>query len=220
MGKTKALKHVPNFIWVGIAIVAILAFSAQAKDFRIYRQVVIEGVPYVAQSSKNTCGAATLAMLLSYVEGERVTEADILSTHPEIKEKGFYIPYLWEIVRARGYEEIHGEGDMDKLKRLILKGCPVIVYQYSWLHKGGEGKADLASDEGNENETPRGRPHFRLVIGFDEKRKVFITHDPSNELGPNYEIPFEEFARLWEIYWYQDEKAKKRRLYFAIIGRQ
>lgn len=46
----------------------------------------------------------------------------------------------------------------------------------------------------------------RLVIGYDDERKVFIVHDPS--FGPAFEIRFDDFERMW---------AAADRNYFLVI---
>jgi len=38
--------------------------------------------------------------------------------------------------------------------------------------------------------------HNRVVIGYSDKRGAFIINDPSR-LGPNHEIPYIEFEKLW-----------------------
>lgn len=195
------------------------AIDASAKDFRIYRSHLIKGMPYIQQSHSNTCGAAALAMLLSYHEGRDVTESDILALHPEVREKGFWIPYLQEICQDRVLDTIQGEGTVKTVMKLIWEGRPVIVYQHSRLPK--ETKPVNASGDRDETAKPKqikpGRPHFRVVIGFDEKREVFITHDPAPQLGKYYEIPFQQFEKLWDIPWYSDENTTKRRLLIAVV---
>jgi len=201
-----------------LVVLFLLATGSSAKDFRIYRHHLIEGVPYIQQSHPNTCGAAALAMLLSFHEGHKVTEDDILTLHPEIKEKGFWIPYLRGTCETRGLKTTQGEGTVEGLMKLILKGHPVIVYQYAWLPK--ETKPTSVSNSNDTTAKPKqtdpGRPHFRVVIGFDEKREVFITHDPAPKLGKNYEIPFQQFKALWSIPWCSNESTTKHRLFFAI----
>lgn len=36
--------------------------------------------------------------------------------------------------------------------------------------------------------------HFRVVIGYDDKKEEFITHDPT--LGKNYKISYSDFSAL------------------------
>lgn len=212
---TSQLTYVVAFALAGFFLFTV---SSSAKDFRIYRHHLIEGMPYIQQSHPNTCGAAALAMLLSFHEGRKVTEDDILTLHPEIREKGFWIPYLWEICQERGLDTAQGEGAVEGLKKLILKGHPVIVYQYSWFPKETKPTSVLNSNDttAKPKHTEPGRPHFRVVIGFDEKRRVFITHDPAPELGKNYEIPFQQFEALWSIPWCSSESTTKHRLFFTI----
>jgi len=161
----------------------------------------VHGVSYIAQSNANTCGAAVLAMILSYVERKDVTEADVLKLHPEIAEKGTWIPLLWEIAEAGGFVVERGEGTTHILKRLLSEDKPVVVYQWATA----EAK----------------REHFRVVIGYDDSKRRFIVHDPGAPGGEGMAISYAAFAKMWEIAWHTDESGKaQKRFYLVICGRK
>ncbi|HIE09824.1 MAG TPA: hypothetical protein EYP65_08255 [Armatimonadetes bacterium] len=163
------------------------------------QRAFVEGVPYIPQTHPNTCGASALAMALRWA-GIDISEGDIVKTYPKIKRTGFYIPWLWEFSGRLGLKTEHGQGHERIVKWWLCKGRPVIVFQFSDLK--------------------RRRPHFRVVIGYDEEKEHFIVHDPAPQLGPNYAIPYALFERLWKLPFYQDKRGERRRFYFVVIERK
>jgi len=177
---------------------ALSASEATAKDFRI-RSHLISGVPYIAQSSPRTCGAAALAMLLSYWD-EPTTEADVLKLHPEIAERGTWMPLLWQVPQEAGFKVEYGEGSAERLKQLLRSNRPVIVSQWA--------------------QPKVKRPHMRVVVGYDDVANVFIVNDPGAPKGERMRISYREFEKLWEIPWFTaDDGSKKSHLYVAVLGR-
>lgn len=189
---------------LALAALASLAFPCGAHpraDEGLPARHAVRGVSYIAQSSANTCGAAVLAMVLSHVERKEVSEADVLKLHPEIAEKGTWIPLLWEIAEAGGFVVERGEGTTETLKRLLSEDKPVVVYQW-------------ATEE-------RKREHFRVVIGYDDSERRFIVHDPGAPKGEAMRISYGEFEKLWELSWYTDEDGRAHTcFYLAITGRK
>ncbi|MBL7222806.1 MAG: C39 family peptidase [Candidatus Brocadiae bacterium] len=151
----------------------------------------VPDVPYVQQSHRNTCGAAALAMLLQH-RGKKITEQDLIKAYPRMKQTGFYIPWLWEHSSMLGLKTTSGTGTADTVKTLLRNNTPVIVYQRSTLS--------------------RERPHFRVAVGYDDARKVFVIWDPTPQLGKGHEISYPTFEKLWEMPYYQ----AKTHFYFAI----
>lgn len=175
------------------------AEAAVARDFRI-RSHVISDVPYVRQSTPRTCGAAALAMLLSYWD-EPTAEADVLKLHPKIAERGTWVPLLWKILQEARFKVEYGEGSEKRLKGLIRSDRPVIVFQFA--------------------QPKVKRPHLRVVVGYDDVAEVFIVHDPGAPKGERMRISYEAFKKLWDIPWFTAEDgSKKARLYVAVIGGQ
>lgn len=173
--------------------------AATAKDFRI-RSHLIPDVPYVTQSTSKTCGAAALAMLLSYW-GTPTDEADMLKLRPKIAQKGTWVPLLWEVPQTAGFKVEYGEGNLKRLKQLLRSNRPVIVFQWA--------------------QPKVKRPHNRLVVGYDDTAGVFIVNDPGAPRGEGMHIPYETFDRLWELPWFTAEDgSSKSKLYVVILERE
>jgi len=62
------------------------------------------------------------------------------------------------------------------VKLYLNEGYPVIVHQ----------TMSLSNNTG----------HNRVVIGYSDPKEIFIINDPSY-LGPNYEISYTDFKKLW-----------------------
>ena len=184
-----------------LALLVPARLSPQTPDGQtppLPKQALVAGAPYVRQSHPNTCGAAALAMLFKWA-GVDLGEARILDACPQMKETGFWIPWLWELAGKQGLRFECGEGDPTIVKRWLAKGHPVIVYQYS-------------------TEATR-RPHLRVVIGYDDGENTFIVHDPAKELGPNHRIAYPLFEKLWQLPYYSDENGEKKRFYFVLTSK-
>ncbi len=181
------------------ALVLGAGHNAPAKDFRI-RSHLLPGVPYIAQSTPLTCGAAALAMLLSYWD-QPTDEADVLKLRPEIAQKGTWVPLLWEVPQTAGFKVEYGEGDLERLKQLLRSNRPVVVFQWA--------------------QPEVKRPHNRLVVGYDDTAGVFIVHDPGAPHGEGMRIPYAMFDSLWELPWFTAEDgSSKSKLYVAVLGRE
>ncbi len=154
----------------------------------------IEGFPYAQQSHPNTCGVAALVMLLQYY-GVPISEQDLIKEYPDVYEKGWYLPWLWEYAGKKGLKVEYGTGDIGKVKDFVLRGIPVLVYQYS--HKTG-------------------KPHFRIVTGYDEEKRVFILQDPAKQMGKDSHLSFSEFEELWNLPWFTGSEGKKSHFYFVV----
>ncbi len=190
-----------SFAVVLLASVAGLchADAADARDFRI-RSHLVSCVPYVAQSSPRTCGAAALAMLLSYWDNP-TSEGDVLKLHPEIADRGTWVPLLWQVPQKAAFKVEYGEGSEKCLKQLLRTNRPVIVFQWA--------------------QPKVKRPHMRVVVGYDDVAEVFIVNDPGAPNGERMRIAYREFEKLWEIPWFTaDDGSRKSHLYVAVLGRR
>jgi len=65
---------------------------------------------------------------------------------------------------------------IEDVKFYLIEGYQVIVHQ----------TFSLSENTG----------HNRVVIGFSDKKGIFIVNDPSR-LGPNYELKYADFKKLW-----------------------
>jgi ABC-type bacteriocin/lantibiotic exporter with double-glycine peptidase domain len=130
-------------------------------------------VPYVSQH-KDTCGAASLTMVLRYWK-EDVSHDEVV--RPELH--GIAGSRLADFARERGLEAVAYRGDMAHLRDFVGKGRPLIV---AW-HLGGE------------------RYHDVVVVGFDEERGTVLVNDPA--AGPSRSVGAARFEKRWAAagYW-------------------
>lgn len=142
------------------------------KDVRSMKEIRHQNIE--AQSLDYSCGPASLATLLSYYFGDKVTEVDVLEmllTTCDIEKvkakKGFSLLDLKKFAQARGYEVVGYKMDLEFLVELdkpVL--IPVSIKDYS---------------------------HFVIFRGLQGDR-VFIA-DPV--LG-NMTMRYEKFEKIWE----------------------
>jgi len=164
------------------------------KDSNKKPCIKLNNFPYIAQTHPNSCGPAALAMLFQWY-GINASESDILKEYPTTKDSGFRVDWLWECARKKGFSSKHGIGNIEFIKDFLINGAPVLVCQHS--RKGG-------------------RMHYRIVIGYDDEKKVFIINDPASQVGKEYKMPYAEFEELWKQSWYKDGKKTKDHFYFVL----
>jgi ABC-type bacteriocin/lantibiotic exporter with double-glycine peptidase domain len=128
-------------------------------------------VPYVAQH-KDTCGAASLAMVLRYWS-EDVSQDDVAGALVRPELHGIAGSRLAEFARSRGLEAVAYRGDMAQLRDFVAKGRPLIV---AW-HLGGS------------------RYHDVVVVGFDDDRGAVLVNDPA--AGPSRAVGVRKFEERW-----------------------
>jgi len=128
-------------------------------------------VPFVHQA-ENTCGAASLAMVLRYWK-EDVTHEAIAARLLEPGQPGIPGSSLEAFARERGLTAIAYEGDTALLRDYVAKGRPLIV---AW--KQG-----------------RRRLHDVVVVGYDDARGEVIVHDPAE--GPSRRVSLRAFEKRW-----------------------
>lgn len=73
-------------------------------------------------------------------------------------------------------------GDLERLKRLVSVGIPVLVS--TWFDAPGEG----------------GMGHYRLLTGFDDATQHFYFHDSYVSPGVNVRLTYREFDEDWRVY--------------------
>lgn len=127
-------------------------------------------VPFVPQA-KDTCGAASLAMVLRYW-GVPARHDDLAAAAAEAEKRGASGSRLAELARARGLFAITYQGDLRQLEESLDKGRPLIV----------------ALGAGN------GRLHHDVVVVGYEANHVLL-HDPSE--GRDRRLRKGEFDRRW-----------------------
>jgi len=167
-----------NRLLFGVLFLVVLTSCAPAiKQTKPYSPEVKLDVPYEPNLG-NTCFSSSFAMVMRYW-GKDVHVNDVLKVvglppfivgyeHPELN--------AW-MRKNHGLKFLYlPYSRVEDLKLYLIEGYPVIVHQTFSLQEN--------------------TGHNRVVIGYSDKRGVFIINDPS-QLGPNYEIPYTEFERLW-----------------------
>ncbi len=140
--------------------------------------VLLDPVGRVWQTLNN-CGPASVSMVLAYY-GHPVTQAaaqTVLRPDPEQwgMLPGAVPPYVVQFgLDAR----ILDHGTDDDVKALLDKSVPVIVAQ--WLSEDNP------------------LPHYRVVVGYDDAKGVFIVND--GDLGFGRDISYKDFDGLWDVY--------------------
>ncbi len=128
-------------------------------------------VPYVHQR-KDTCAAASLAMVLAYLNQD-VSQEDIARALVQPELRGIAGSRLAAFASSRGLEAITYRGDMAQLREFVGKGRPLIV---AW-HLGGS------------------RYHDVVVVGFDDPRDVVLVNDPA--AGAAHPVRTATFEKRW-----------------------
>jgi len=168
---------------VFLVMVLLLTFSIiscgpEIKQTRPYSSEVKLDVPFEPNLG-NTCFSSSFAMVMRFW-GKDVHVDDVLKIvglppfsvgyeHPELN--------LW-MKKVYGLKfEYLTHSSIEKIKVYLNEGYPIIVHQmFSLNDKTG---------------------HNRVVVGYNDEKGVFIVNDPSRLGGPNREITYADFKRLW-----------------------
>jgi len=150
------------------AAAALLALAAPAADPAARASVQL-AVPFVPQA-QDTCGAASLAMVLRYWGVPADPDALAASAH-DAGERGALGSRLVEVARDLGVFAIAYEGDLAQLKSSLQEGRPIIVAL---------------------GDSSRLR-HDVVVVGFEDGR--VLVHDPAE--GRDRRMREGEFERRW-----------------------
>jgi ABC-type bacteriocin/lantibiotic exporter with double-glycine peptidase domain len=127
-------------------------------------------VPFVPQE-KDTCGAASLTMVMRYW-GDDVTHAEVAAAIVEAGKPGIAGSRLEAFARARGYLALAYAGDVGQLRESLEKGRPVIVA----LRVG------------------KGLDHDVVVTGMEPDGSVTL-HDPA--AGRDRHVTQAQFEKGW-----------------------
>ncbi len=140
--------------------------------------VLLYGVRHTFQTWNN-CGPATLVMALSFYgwRGTQKEAASVLKPDPE--DKNVSPEEMAAFARSLGLgARVRVNGSIPLLQQLLRNGFPVII------------------ETGFEPDPRQGwMGHYRLLIGFSERRGQFIVMD--SYMGPNQGIPYAEVDRYW-----------------------
>jgi ABC-type bacteriocin/lantibiotic exporter with double-glycine peptidase domain len=138
--------------------------------------ILIRDVPYVAQVGESECGAASVAMVVSYWTG--AAPASVVAAFQPVPASGLSAARLRDYARARGLASFVIAGTFKDLERELAAGRPVLV----GLSKPMARKKVL--------------DHYEVVVGLHRARRLVITLDPSEGWQQN---TMEGFAREWQL---------------------
>jgi hypothetical protein len=168
--------------------------------------VLLKGIKQESQEWNN-CAPTTLSMYLSYWKwvGNQNDIAPIVK--PNSRDKNV-MPYeLQDFISSNTQFQsvVRVGGDMQTLKALINAGIPVMVEKGFYV----------PSTKAKPNEGWMG--HYELVMGYDDTKQIFNTHDsylplivntPSanglhftyNTYNDSFEIPYADFYSDWRAF--------------------
>jgi ABC-type bacteriocin/lantibiotic exporter with double-glycine peptidase domain len=121
---------------------------------------------------KDTCGAASLAMVMRYW-GQEITQDQIAARLLQKDLHGIRGSKLEEFARERGLVAIAYTGDRDQVRDYLAKGRPLIV---AWR-------------------VGRDRYHDVVVVGYDAEKGEFLVHDPAE--GASRRVTAASFEKRW-----------------------
>ncbi len=134
----------------------------------------------------NQCAEESIAMSLSYFGSKLHPDTVTAYLRPNNGVKGSKNVESNRIVEYLQGQGMHAEayhgGTVDRVKRLVAVGVPVIVGQW-------QNRTDHA-----------GIGHWRVVRGYDDAKGVFLINDSME--GAAVPISYAEFDDLWPVYNY------------------
>ncbi len=149
---------------------------------------MLNNVRFEAQGWNN-CGPATITNALSYYgyQNNQTRAANWLK--PNYEDKNVSPWQMAEFVNTQVgeidvYAMVRHGGTLDTLKRLISNNFPVII------EKGYDPEPDRLGWMG----------HYLLLVGYDDARGVFITHD--SYIGANTQYTYEYIETYWQHFNY------------------
>jgi ABC-type bacteriocin/lantibiotic exporter with double-glycine peptidase domain len=144
---------------------------------------LVEGVPFIAQTRRDDCGAAALASLLAHRGIELpLTRIDAAIYTPVLR--GALLADLENFARGQGMETRAGRGDLMLVRQQIEAGRPVLV-----LMQKGFG--------------PWSQPHYLVIFGFDQRRLLVHAGFAGEVFIDNGEFE-RRWSRMSRLYLYLD----------------
>jgi ABC-type bacteriocin/lantibiotic exporter with double-glycine peptidase domain len=126
---------------------------------------------YQAQTYNN-CGPASIAIILGHYD-RWITQHEVNEQVPPGPSACMIADYMPQYgLEARVYES---PPSTDPIRLLLANGIPVIANQL----------LESASDIG----------HYRVIKGYDDAAREFISDDPLQRKGPDLRINYNVFAR-------------------------
>lgn len=159
---------------------AACSYLGTARDFdpaeldRDNGWIAVRGVPLMLQEQQIDCGAAAMAMILSYWKTP-ATVRDVLAACPPVPRQGIRAGQLVEYARSRGFKAFVFQGRWKDLHYEISKSRPVMV---------GVVKPTVAG----------GLAHYEVVVALHPAAERIVTLDPARGWRVN---SYEGFEREW-----------------------
>ena len=131
----------------------------------------------------NNCGPATIAMAVSYFGRPELQAHAAQFLKPNPDDKNVRPDELVDYARALGLraDNLYA-GDLERLKRLVSIGAPVLVS--TWYVDPEEG----------------GMGHYRLLTGFDDVTQSVYFQDSYVSPGVNVRLSYAAFDEDWRVY--------------------
>jgi ABC-type bacteriocin/lantibiotic exporter with double-glycine peptidase domain len=126
----------------------------------------------------NNCGPCSIAILLGYYD-HWITQQEVneqVPPGPSLCEIVEYVS-LYELM-ARAYVPPPSRGPILAVRRLLANGIPVISNQ-------------LLEPDSHVG-------HYRVIRGYDDASRTFISDDPLQRLGSGFRITYDTFDELSE----------------------
>jgi ABC-type bacteriocin/lantibiotic exporter with double-glycine peptidase domain len=121
----------------------------------------------------NNCGPASIAILLGYYD-HWITQHTVNEHVPPGPSPCAIADYMFQYnLMARVYA---APPSRDPVRHLLANSIPVIASQ----------PLEIGSDIG----------HYRVIRGYDDVRREFISHDPLQRKGPDLRIGYNAFMGL------------------------
>lgn len=146
------------------------------------------GMKWVGQTWNN-CGPASVVMALSALGIDVSQETARLALRGEDIRRGMPATNIdpWVAASFGLRALLRTNGTADLLKRLVANGFPVLVTQWLEDPPGIYATYRIA--------------HYRVVRGWDESRRAFVTNDPYR--GAQFALDYASFDRLWQPFVYR-----------------
>jgi ABC-type bacteriocin/lantibiotic exporter with double-glycine peptidase domain len=155
-------------------------YTGSARDAsadRIARDpewLMLRGVPFIPQRGDLDCGAAALAMVLTFHQIPTSRAELVVETPP--RDQGISAGALRDAARRRGLDAFVISGTWTDLEEQLQRGRPVVVGLWKPILGG------------------RARAHYEVVVGINARKRRILSLDPGSGLREN---SAEGFAREW-----------------------
>lgn len=120
--------------------------------------LAVRDVPVVKQQSEIDCGAAAIAMVVTYWTTEPA--ARLLAELRPVRKPGLEAGRLRDFARRRDLAAYLVSGQVADLERELAAGRPVLVGLVKPQRKGA-------------------LTHYEVVVGFNRQRGIVVTLDPA-----------------------------------------